>query len=102
MSVRFQGKSCYFYHGVHRISNQQALQSLQRMSKAWDIEELVGLGRKLKACPYYTARELVDDADIVFCPYNYLLDAQIRESVSTYGDWKFLLLRDKCDECGSF
>nr|XP_048302714.1 Fanconi anemia group J protein isoform X2 [Myodes glareolus] len=75
------GKSCYFYHGVHRISNQQALQSLQRMSKAWDIEELVGLGRKLKACPYYTARELVDDADIVFCPYNYLLDAQIRESM---------------------
>ncbi|XP_026635916.1 Fanconi anemia group J protein [Microtus ochrogaster] len=75
------GKSCYFYHGVHKISNQQTLQFLQGMSKAWDIEELVGLGRKLKACPYYTARELVDDADIVFCPYNYLLDAQIRESM---------------------
>ncbi|XP_006983290.1 Fanconi anemia group J protein [Peromyscus maniculatus bairdii] len=76
-----QGKSCYFYHGVHKISNQQTLQSLQGMSKAWDIEELVSLGRKLKACPYYTARELIDDADIIFCPYNYLLDAQIRESM---------------------
>jgi Fanconi anemia group J protein len=56
------------------------------MSRAWDIEELVSLGRKLKACPYYTARELIEDADIVFCPYNYLLDSQIRETVSIYRD----------------
>lgn len=75
------GKSCYFYHGVHRISNQQTLQFLHGISKAWDIEELVSLGRKLKACPYYTARELIDSADLIFCPYNYLLDSQIRESM---------------------
>ncbi|XP_023372406.1 Fanconi anemia group J protein [Otolemur garnettii] len=75
------GKSCYFYHGVHKISDQHTLQTLQGMSKAWDIEELVSLGKKLKACPYYTARELIGDADIIFCPYNYLLDSQIRESM---------------------
>ncbi|XP_027623577.1 Fanconi anemia group J protein [Tupaia chinensis] len=75
------GKSCYFYHGVHKISDQHTLQTLQGMCKAWDIEELVNLGKKLKACPYYTARELIEDADIIFCPYNYLLDAQIRESM---------------------
>ncbi|XP_066219255.1 Fanconi anemia group J protein [Saccopteryx leptura] len=75
------GKSCYFYHGVHKISGQHTLQTFQGMCKAWDIEELVSLGKKLKACPYYTARELTEDADIIFCPYNYLLDAQIRESM---------------------
>ncbi|XP_023558932.1 Fanconi anemia group J protein isoform X2 [Octodon degus] len=75
------GKSCYFYHGVHKISDQHTFRTVQGMCKAWDIEELVSLGRKLKACPYYTARELTEDADIVFCPYNYLLDAQIRESM---------------------
>ncbi|XP_004591250.2 Fanconi anemia group J protein [Ochotona princeps] len=75
------GKSCYFYHGVHKISDQHTLQALQGMCKAWEIEDLVSLGKKLKACPYYTARELVEGADIVFCPYNYLLDAQIRESM---------------------
>ncbi|XP_016059147.1 PREDICTED: Fanconi anemia group J protein isoform X2 [Miniopterus natalensis] len=75
------GKSCYFYHGVHKISDQHTLQTFQGMCKAWDIEELVSLGKKLKACPYYTARELIEDADIIFCPYNYLLDAQIRESM---------------------
>ncbi|XP_067572478.1 Fanconi anemia group J protein isoform X1 [Pseudorca crassidens] len=75
------GKFCYFYHGVHKISDQHILQTLQGMCKAWDIEEFVSLGKKLKACPYYTARELMQDADIIFCPYNYLLDAQIRESM---------------------
>ncbi|KAM9596534.1 Fanconi anemia group J protein isoform 1-T1 [Trichechus inunguis] len=75
------GKSCYFYHGVHKIRDQQTLQTFQGMHKAWDIEELVSLGKKLKACPYYTARELIEDAEIVFCPYNYLLDPQIRESM---------------------
>ncbi|XP_045442357.1 Fanconi anemia group J protein isoform X4 [Pipistrellus kuhlii] len=75
------GKSCYFYHGVHKISDQHTFQTLQGMYEAWDIEELVSLGKKLKACPYYTARELIQDADIIFCPYNYLLDAQIRESM---------------------
>ncbi|KAB0364084.1 hypothetical protein FD754_008240, partial [Muntiacus muntjak] len=75
------GKSCYFYHGVHKISDQHTLQTFQGMHKAWDIEELVSLGKKLKACPYYTARELMQNADIIFCPYNYLLDAQIRETM---------------------
>ncbi|XP_004685076.1 PREDICTED: Fanconi anemia group J protein [Condylura cristata] len=75
------GKFCYFYHGVHKMNDQNILQSLQGMNKAWDIEELISLGKKLKACPYYTARELIKDADIIFCPYNYLLDAQIRESM---------------------
>ncbi|ELK01741.1 Fanconi anemia group J protein [Pteropus alecto] len=75
------GKSCYFYHGVHKISDQHTLQTFQGMYKAWDIEELISLGKKVKACPYYTARELMENADIIFCPYNYLLDAQIRESM---------------------
>ena len=33
-------------------------------------------------CPYYAARELKDHVDIVFCPYNYLIDPKIRASVS--------------------
>lgn len=44
----------------------------------------MSLGKKLRACPYFAARELMVGADIVFCPYNYLLDPQIRESVSIF------------------
>ncbi|NXT18566.1 FANCJ protein, partial [Syrrhaptes paradoxus] len=77
-----QGKSCLYYHGVHKLSEHHALQSAHRMYQAWDIEDLVSLGKRLRACAYFAARELMVGADIVFCPYNYLLDPQIRESVS--------------------
>ncbi|XP_039938680.2 Fanconi anemia group J protein isoform X1 [Hirundo rustica] len=72
------GKSCSYYHGVHKLTEHHALQPVYQ---AWDIEDLVGLGRKLRACPYFAARELMVGADIVFCPYNYLLDPQIRDSM---------------------
>uniref|UniRef100_A0A8C0FT63 DNA 5'-3' helicase n=1 Tax=Bubo bubo TaxID=30461 RepID=A0A8C0FT63_BUBBB len=75
------GKSCLYYHGVHKLSEHHALQAAHRMYQAWDIEDLVSLGKKLRACAYFAARELMVGADIVFCPYNYLLDPQIRESM---------------------
>ncbi|NWT87444.1 FANCJ protein, partial [Lanius ludovicianus] len=75
------GKSCSYYHGVHKLREHHALQSASGVDQAWDIEDLVSLGRKLRACPYFAARELMMEADVVFCPYNYLLDPQIRESM---------------------
>ncbi|XP_058674034.1 Fanconi anemia group J protein [Ammospiza caudacuta] len=75
------GKSCSYYHGAHKLSEQHALQPAHGLYQAWDIEDLVRLGRKLRACPYFAARELMVGADIVFCPYNYLLDPQIRDSM---------------------
>lgn len=45
-----------------------------------DIEDIVTIGRKLKCCPYYASKELMDNADIVFMPYNYLLDPKIRKA----------------------
>lgn len=45
-----------------------------------DIEDLVTIGKKCKACPYYLSRDLATSADVVFMPYNYLLDAKILKS----------------------
>ncbi|NWX92194.1 FANCJ protein, partial [Nothoprocta ornata] len=75
------GKSCLYYHGVHKLSEYHTLQLAHQKCQAWDIEDLVSLGKKLRACAYFAARELMLGADIVFCPYNYLLDPQIRESM---------------------
>eukprot|EP00042_Codosiga_hollandica_P039650 m.334192 g.334192 ORF g.334192 m.334192 type:complete len:1204 (-) comp55663_c0_seq1:121-3732(-) len=49
-----------------------------RTRGAWDIEDLVKDGNSMRGCPYYAARDLMETADIVFCPYNYLLDPTIR------------------------
>ena len=41
----------------------------------------VSLSPLLQACPYYATRSLKDEADIIFCPYNYLIDPMIREQL---------------------
>ncbi|XP_028821640.1 Fanconi anemia group J protein homolog [Denticeps clupeoides] len=63
------------------MREQSTLQWDHGMLQAWDIEDLVRLGNKLRSCSYYAARELMQGASIVFCPYNYLLDPLIRESM---------------------
>ncbi|CAN9511201.1 unnamed protein product [Ophioblennius macclurei] len=76
-----QGRSCHYYHGVQRLREQHTLQHVHGLRQAWDIEDLVSLGKRIRSCPYYAARELMAAASIVFCPYNYLLDPMIRESL---------------------
>ncbi|RWS24656.1 uncharacterized protein B4U80_10315, partial [Leptotrombidium deliense] len=45
-----------------------------------DIEDLVTLGKQHTLCPYYASKTLAQRADIVFVPYNYLIDKQARKS----------------------
>ncbi|XP_076294885.1 Fanconi anemia group J protein homolog [Lasioglossum baleicum] len=47
----------------------------------WDIEDLVASGKQRGLCPYFAARNFMEIADIIFCPYNYLIDPDIRESM---------------------
>ncbi|CAG8520049.1 2929_t:CDS:10 [Ambispora leptoticha] len=45
-----------------------------------DIEDLVKFGKKNTACPYFLSRENQNSADIIFLPYNYLVDANSRKA----------------------
>jgi Rad3-related DNA helicase len=45
-----------------------------------DIEDLAMIGKRHTACPYFVARHLADSAELIFCPYSYLLDPNIRRS----------------------
>lgn len=48
----------------------------------WDIEDMVALSKRHRECGFYHSRELLVDANIVFCPYNYILDPGIRAAVN--------------------
>ncbi|CAJ1065954.1 Fanconi anemia group J protein isoform X2 [Xyrichtys novacula] len=75
------GRSCRYYHGVQKMRDQFSLQHVHGLHHAWDIEDLVSLGKRIRSCSYFAARELMQEAFIIFCPYNYLLDPVIRQSM---------------------
>eukprot|EP00775_Hariotina_reticulata_P010851 gene10851-11005_t len=50
------------------------------MVQVHDIEDLHRIGNRHKACPYFTARHLAETAELIFCPYSYLLDPNIRRA----------------------
>ncbi|KAL6568135.1 Regulator of telomere elongation helicase 1 [Orobanche hederae] len=55
-----------------------------------DIEDLVNIGRSSGPCPYYLSREIHKDVDILFAPYNYLIDRGNRKSLKL--DWNNCIL----------
>ncbi|XP_062089395.1 regulator of telomere elongation helicase 1 homolog isoform X2 [Humulus lupulus] len=47
-----------------------------------DIEDLVNIGKSFGPCPYYMSREIHKVVDILFAPYNYLIDRGYRKSLT--------------------
>ncbi|CAH1774290.1 unnamed protein product [Owenia fusiformis] len=73
--AKVQARSCHFYNNLENGKLQKDYQA-----NVVDIEDLVTLGEKHKVCPYYMARELKKEAEIIFMPYNYLLDPKSRRA----------------------
>lgn len=49
-------------------------------SQVYDIEDLIMFGKEHKACPYYIAKAKTEfNTQLVFMPYNYILDPSIRK-----------------------
>ncbi|KHG26325.1 Fanconi anemia group J [Gossypium arboreum] len=46
--------------------------------EAHDIEDIVKIGQIVKGCAYYAARSMADDAQLIFCPYSYIINPVIR------------------------
>ena len=75
-----EGESCEFRDGQDLPSHLN-LRNYLGLFEAWDLEDLVKVGKEVKACPYYVTKELKNSAQLIICPYNYLIDPKIRESM---------------------
>lgn len=74
--IKINTRTCHFHN---RLDTQKENPEF-RNARVLDIEDLVKIGKKLKCCPYYASKELMSDAEIVFMPYNYLLDPKMRKA----------------------
>ncbi|GAB6033539.1 Fanconi anemia group J protein, variant 2 [Chamberlinius hualienensis] len=97
MPKKFQGNDyessttevCSYYLGASKLRSMNS-----PIRSPWDIEDLKLVGSKNRFCPYFHARDLADGADIVFCPYQYLIDPIIRKSMNI-GLSKQILILDE-------
>lgn len=72
---KVKSRTCFYYNNVEARKDDPIFKQ-----EVLDIEDLVKVGQKHKCCPYFLAKELKQSADIVFMPYNYLLDPKTRRS----------------------
>lgn len=101
--AKVQARTCHFHNNLEaNKANKDFTQGIL------DIEDLVELGQKHRVCPYYMARELKTSADIIFMPYNYLLDLKSRKANNVDISGSIILfdeahnLEKTCEETVSF
>ncbi|CCW59750.1 unnamed protein product [Phytomonas sp. EM1] len=71
-------KACRFFRGL-QAKNFEAF--LSEADAVCDLEDLAVEGKRSVFCPYYLERDESKDADIVFMPYNYILDPLLRKQL---------------------
>ncbi|XP_041972498.1 Fanconi anemia group J protein homolog isoform X2 [Aricia agestis] len=89
------------------FDNRKCL-SFECLPDAFDLRDLVTVGEEMQACPYFAARDMAGKANIVFCPYNYLIDPAIRRNLQITLPGNILVvdeahnIEDICRDAASF
>lgn len=71
-----KSNECKYYEKVHSSLREPEICDAPIL----DVEELGHIGRKLECCSYYVSKGIAEKAEILFLPYNYLLDPRIRQA----------------------
>ena len=74
-------RPCQFYTNYKQVAESNYFQKKLKLPRAWDIEDLVLTGQRKSICPYYSALNLQRYADLIVCPYNYIIDEMIKKAV---------------------
>ena len=77
---------CPYYNKhthVVRAMERYPLNGSQGMyPQAWDMEDFERVVDEVDGCSFFALRKMYESADVVFCPYNYLFDINIRRKMS--------------------
>ncbi len=98
---RSESGSCIYYKNFKK---NQLVYENYGFKDAWDIEDLVKTFKRKRICSYYASREIMEVVDIIFCPYNYLIDPRIRKSMKINLDDSIVIvdeahnIEDSCRE----
>lgn len=86
--------ACRFANNVNKVVSHPKVRPGGDL-EIWDIEDLIELGRAKEGkgfivcvrwegysvltmnpigCPYFSSRTMAESADLIFCPYNYILE----------------------------
>lgn len=70
-----QDNACAWYKDREVVAG-----AMRTRVEPFDIEDMNRVGEEIGGCTYFAAVELAKDAELILCPYNYLLDANIRRT----------------------
>ncbi|XP_030528633.2 Fanconi anemia group J protein homolog isoform X2 [Rhodamnia argentea] len=77
MLRRNQVVGCCEFKNANKVKAHPSLQK-GGCHEAHDIEDLVKIGQVVRGCSYYAAKSMADDAQLVFCPYSYIINPVVR------------------------
>ncbi|XP_022769400.1 Fanconi anemia group J protein [Durio zibethinus] len=75
--LRNREEGCFEYKNMLKVKCHSSLRK-GGCHEVHDIEDLVKVGQVVKGCAFYAARYMADDAQLVFCPYSYIINPVIR------------------------
>lgn len=66
-------KRCSYFKNNNNVMNSEY--------NLFDIEDLSNIAKNVKFCPFFFEREKMKKSDIVFMPYNYIFEGEIRKAL---------------------
>ncbi|KAJ0966761.1 hypothetical protein J5N97_023678 [Dioscorea zingiberensis] len=72
---------CSQFKNAHKVKSHPSLQK-GGYNEVHDIEDLVKVGRTVKGCSYFAAQSLAEEAQLVFCPYSYVMSPIVRRAMN--------------------
>ncbi|XP_020576572.1 Fanconi anemia group J protein homolog [Phalaenopsis equestris] len=71
---------CLEFKNANKVRNHPSLQ-IGGCFEVHDIEDLVSIGQRVKGCSYFAAQTLAAEAQLVFCPYSYIINPIVRRAM---------------------